>query len=74
MKNLPKAIKTLVVLAVDAQARTIDLEADPDVIDIIRQNGMGSIRADPERGVQVLTVSERFSFQEVRDWLLEQAA
>ena len=70
----PKAVKTVVIVESDADAKQIVLEADQDVIDAIRDLEMGVVRLDRQRGQHVLRVSERFSFYEVLGWLKEQAA
>lgn len=70
----PRAVMSVVIVEADAERNVIVLEADEDVLSAIRDLEMGIVRFDKQRGKHVLTVSQRFSFQEVRDWLLEQAA
>ncbi len=70
----PRAVRSVVIIEADADNHLIVLEADEDVFNAIRNLEMGVVRFDKQRGKHVLTVSQRFSFSEVRDWLLEQAA
>jgi hypothetical protein len=70
----PKAVKTVVVIDHDKKTRIIAFEADEEVLEVIRQEEMGTVRRDHEKGCLVLTVSERFLFNKVLGWLREQAA
>jgi hypothetical protein len=70
----PQAKKAVVIVKANPKKGVIAFQADEEVVELIRQAGMGSVRLDADSGNQILRVSERFSFNEVHDWLKEQAA
>lgn len=74
MSITPKPVKSVVVIDVNKQTNRIRFVAVEETVEAIKRNAYGSVRYDDETGEYELAVSPLYAFEDVADWLEEQAA